>query len=118
MSQLRCKKCNDVIVEGVYRVSKKTIHLRSSQYKTWVAPKRRGRAFNLDSRLIAVYPGNVVDQKQLEFVPGHGCCGNSGMPFFCGCGAEIGQQQLDCYENRSVIFGFNRVELRHNASKG
>lgn len=46
---------------------------------------------------------DIIDQEQLKFRKGFGCCGNSYTPFYCPeCKKEIGEQNLDCYQSKVV----------------
>lgn len=54
---------------------------------------------------IFVSPEDIIDQAQLAFVSGWGCCGNSYMDFKCpSCSAFLGYQHLDCYDSKHIRF--------------
>lgn len=62
-----------------------------------------------------VSPEDIIDQSQLAFVSGWGCCGNSYMDFKCpSCSAFLGYQHLDCYEDKHVRFYDKEVTRRYS----
>lgn len=63
---------------------------------------------------IFVSPEDILDQTQLTFVSGWGCCGNSYMDFNCpSCRAFLGYQHLDCYEDKHVRFYDKKVARQY-----
>lgn len=60
-----------------------------------------------------VAPEDVLDQIQLVFKQGWGCCGNSYRDFKCPlCRSFLGYQHLDCYESKHVHF-YHKHVVRH-----
>lgn len=65
-----------------------------------------------------VNPSDVIDQTQLKYVSGWGCCGNSYKPFCCtNCLKEVGYQFLDCYEAHHIEFDNNKINRFYMKSR-
>jgi hypothetical protein len=113
MSRIICIKCyNPLTTNTLYRVSKRSRSIKAGQYallntKDYYAKKYFAK------RAVIVNPANILDKEQIAFKRGHGCCGNS-EEFFCLCGVEVGWQRLDCYEDNTVRFKFNKILIQHN----
>jgi len=46
---------------------------------------------------------DMIDQAQLKYRKGFGCCGNAFTEFHCPeCKKEVGEQNLDCYQSKAV----------------
>jgi hypothetical protein len=110
MTTLVCKKCHRALTKpGLYKIPRKHREQpKNSQYY-----KQRSFIF-LDRFKISGYfvinPLAFIDQFQLEYVDGQGCCGNSYTPVMCECWAEVGRQHLDCYESKVLKLDLNKVE--------
>jgi hypothetical protein len=109
MTQLICKKCRTPLTKpGLYKVSSRRINLRPSEYK-------KQRSFlSRWSRWFGGYAATnkaaLLDQEQVKFIEGWGCCGNSSKEILCSCGLEVGVQKLDCYEDKTLRFDLDKVE--------
>ena len=112
MTVLFCKKCGTAITKQVRQISKKYQNLQKGSYQDFrgKVPKYWGDNFR-------VHPASVLDQNQLKFKSGWGCCGNSSVDFKCfACDTPIGTQQLDCWESKSVWLDYNKVQPNHKWS--
>ena len=116
MTTLVCKKCGEAVTKnGLYK--EPNIRGRYKQPKPSAYRKNMlwyKRKYKNDSNyFFEVNPAAVLDQKQLVFKEGQGCCGNSWVSYYCSCGVDVGTQRLDCHENKTVNFDCDKVEQRY-----
>jgi hypothetical protein len=116
MTTIVCKKCGAPVTKsGLYKEPKlrgKYRQPKPSAYRKDIFWYRRKKK-NDKNYFLEVNPIAVLDQTQLVFRQGNGCCGNSGISFYCACGTDIGKQRLDCHESKIVAFDYDKVEQRH-----
>ena len=110
MTTLVCKKCRTPLtVMGLFKVPNRRRYPRVSEYKKQRQFQSRWMNRWFDG-YIATNKAALLDQEQLKFIEGWGCCGNSGKEIFCSCGIEVGVQKLDCYEDKTLRFDLDKVE--------
>lgn len=111
--KLACKKCNTINTKDLYPVKywKKVIkddneefYLPDGSFCIYKNLYGKSSYFIHDySNDFLVPPSSILDQSQLMFVRGWGCCGNSGVDLKCFCCEQvIGVQYLDCYETKHI----------------
>lgn len=114
MTHLVCKNCGTRLTKlGLYKASMNGRY-RPAESQYFV--RRNKLSWSGRHMLDGVFitnPSSYLDQDQLKFVEGCGCCGNSYIPLTCSCGSEVGVQYLDCYESKTLHFYTNKVEERH-----
>lgn len=95
---------DDITIDLEYRVRQGTFMLyrhANKHYKKIPSIKPNDYMIN---------PDNLLCKEQLAFKSGNGCCGNSWVEFFCPCcQTEIGEQCLDCWQNKHVRFFETKV---------
>ena len=108
MTILFCKKCGTAVTKQTRQISKKFVNLQKNSYQDFRSklPTYWGQNFR-------VHPDATVDQEQLKYKSGNGCCGNYGKPYKCSCGTTIGEQHLDCWQSKSVWLDYNKVQPNH-----
>jgi hypothetical protein len=111
MTHLVCKNCGTRLTKlGLYKASMKS---RYRPAKSQYFVRRRNKLPWYYDSVFITNPSSYLEQDQLKFVRGWGCCGNSGHPLTCSCSSEVGSQYLDCYESKNLHFYIDKVEERH-----
>jgi len=65
---------------------------------------------DLEKTFILVSQHDILDQSQLVFESGNGCCGNSWVEFICPCcKTQVADQFLDCYEDKHIRFNSTTI---------
>lgn len=91
----------DVLTHVDFQVRKGSFLLASQQFRSF---------YNRDENAFLVSPLDLFDQEQLKYQRGYGCCGNHWKSYNCpSCGTQVGEQKLDCYDDKHVSFDFSKV---------
>lgn len=122
-----CKKCSQILTNDLYPTKKLNIpeSLPNSMYTqqeesvifkgSYYFHNRQLKHHKYAKENYRLNPSDIIDQHQLKFVYGNGCCGNSYAPFYCPyCSENIGNQYLDCYEDKFVSFFDNKITFLYN----
>lgn len=122
-----CKKCSQILTNDLYSTKKLNVikSLSSSMYTQQEESIIFKGSYYYDNHQLKHYkyvkegyrinPSDIIDQHQLKFVSGSGCCGNSYIPFYCPyCAEHVGNQYLDCYEDKFVSFIDNKITFLYD----
>lgn len=136
--KLSCIKCGNGLTKDLYPTKKwKTTVFRDTaetmdgetvEYSHWEFEVRPGSfllsrqqwgpvAKRLYPESILVSKHDIIDQEQLKYRKGRGCCGNAWTDFVCSCcGEKLGEQNLDCYQEKRVELHTRKVVRKYDRS--
>lgn len=122
-----CSNCQQILTSDLYytkndlknpvEIEKEKSGIKNSSFVKIKIDKNTNKHFKryVKNNSFIINKENIIDKKQLEFISGNGCCGNSSIPFYCPhCNEEVATQYLDCYEDNTLIFINKKISFLYS----